>query len=52
VAYLGSYTKYLIESNNFHFYVFQTNNFISENLNIKWDDVVDCSWDKEAIFLL
>jgi putrescine transport system ATP-binding protein len=52
VAYLGSYTKYLIQSKSYQFYVFQTNNFISENLNIKWDDVVDCSWNKEAIFLL
>ena len=52
VAYLGSYTKYLIQSNNYQFYVFQTNNFLSENLNIKWDDIVDCSWNKEAIFLL
>ena len=52
VAYLGSYTKYLIQSNNFNFYVFHPNNSISEELNIKWDDKVECSWDKGAIYLL
>ena len=52
VAYLGSYTKYLIQSNNCNFYVFHANNSISEKLNIKWDDKVECSWDHGAIYLL
>jgi len=52
IAYLGSYTKYLIKSNETTFYVFQQNKFFSENLNIKWDDKVKCSWNEESIFPL
>mgnify|MGYP001174988789 CR=1 FL=1 len=50
VAYLGSYTKYLIESNGFKFYSFMQNSEISENLKIKWDDVVECSWNSDSIY--
>jgi putrescine transport system ATP-binding protein len=50
VAYLGSYTKYLIESNGFKFYSFMQNKEISEKLKIKWDDLVECSWNNESIY--
>ena len=50
VAYLGSYTKYLVESNNFQFYSFMQNREISERLKIKWDDLVECSWNNESIY--
>ena len=50
VAYLGSYTKYLIESNGFKFYSFMQNSEISEELKIKWDDIVECSWKSESVY--
>ena len=50
VAYLGSYTKYLIESNGFKFYSYMQNSEISENLKIKWDDLVECSWNNESVY--
>ena len=50
VAYLGSYTKYLVESNDFQFYSFMQNKEISERLKIKWDDLVECSWNNESIY--
>ena len=34
VAYLGSYTKYLIESNGFNFYAFMQNEEVAENLKL------------------
>ena len=50
IAYLGSYTKYLIKTDKATFYVFQQNKFFTENLNIKWDDKVICSWNENSIF--
>ncbi len=50
VAYLGSYTKYLIESNGFKFYSYMQNSEISEELKIKWDDLVECSWKSESVY--
>jgi len=50
VAYLGSYTKYLIESNGFNFYAFMQNEEVSRNLKIKWDDKVICTWSEDSIF--
>ncbi len=50
VAYLGSYTKYLIESNGFNFYAFMQNEEVAENLKIKWDDKVICTWSEDSIF--
>ena len=50
VAYLGSYTKYLIESNGFNFYAFMQNVEVSRNLKIKWDDKVICTWSEDSIF--
>lgn len=50
VAYLGSYTKYLIEVNKFQFYVFMQNSEISKDLTIKWDDQVECSWGNDSIY--
>jgi putrescine transport system ATP-binding protein len=52
VAYLGSYTKYLIESNGFNFYAFMQNEEVARNLKIKWDDKVICTWSEESIFFL
>ena len=50
VAYLGSYTKYLIESNGFKFYSYMQNSEISEKLKIEWDDLVECSWRSESVY--
>ncbi len=50
VAYLGSYTKYLIESNGFKFYSYMQNSEISEKLKIEWDDLVECSWKSESVY--
>lgn len=50
IAYLGSYTKYLVKTDKATFYVFQQNKFFTENLNIKWDDKVVCSWNENSIF--
>jgi len=50
VAYLGSYTKYLVEVNNYQFYAFMQNREISEDLKIKWDDKVECSWRDDSIY--
>lgn len=52
VAYLGSYTKYLIESNGFNFYAFMQNEEVARNLKIKWDDKVICTWSEESVFFL
>tara|TARA_Y100000768_G_scaffold385593_1_gene372029 strand:+ start:396 stop:1457 length:1062 start_codon:yes stop_codon:yes gene_type:complete len=50
VAYLGSYTKYLIKVGDFKFYSFMQNSEISEDLQIKWDDQVDCNWNDSSIY--
>ena len=50
VAYLGSYTKYLIKVGDFKFYSFMQNSEISEDLQIKWDDQVDCTWNDNSIY--
>tara|TARA_Y100000996_G_scaffold411108_2_gene394648 strand:- start:1905 stop:2966 length:1062 start_codon:yes stop_codon:yes gene_type:complete len=50
VAYLGSYTKYLVKVGDFNFYSFMQNSEISEDLQIKWDDQVDCSWNDSSIY--
>ena len=50
VAYLGSYTKYLVKVGNFNFYSFMQNSEISEDLQIKWDDQVDCTWSDNSIY--
>ena len=50
VAYLGSYTKYLVEVKNYQFYAFMQNREISEDLKIKWDDKVECSWRDDSIY--
>ena len=50
MAYLGSYTKYLIESNGFNFYAFMQNEEVAGNLKIKWDDKVICTWSEDSIF--
>jgi len=50
VAYLGSYTKYLIEVNGFEFYSFMQNSLVSDNLQIRWDDKVQISFDETSIY--
>ena len=50
VAYLGSYTKYLVKVGDFNFYSFMQNSEISEDLQIKWDDQVDCTWNDNSIY--
>ena len=50
VAYLGSYTKYLVKVGDFNFYSFMQNSEISEDLQIKWDDQVDCTWSDNSIY--
>tara|TARA_B100000902_G_scaffold57024_1_gene63883 strand:- start:536 stop:1597 length:1062 start_codon:yes stop_codon:yes gene_type:complete len=50
VAYLGSYTKYLVEVKNYQFYAYMQNSEISEDLKIKWDDKVECSWRDDSIY--
>ena len=52
VAYLGSYTKYLIEVNGFEFYSFMQNSLVSDNLQIRWDDKVQISFDETSIYFL
>ncbi len=51
VAYLGSYTKYLIEVNGIQFYSFMQNSLVSDNLQIKWDDKVEFKFNDSSIFL-
>ena len=50
VAYLGSYTKYLIEVNGFEFYSFIQNSLVSDNLQIRWDDKVQISFNETSIY--
>ncbi len=50
VAYLGSYTKYLIEIDGFEFYSFMQNSLVSDNLEIRWDDKVQISFDETSIY--
>ena len=50
VAYLGSYTKYLIELNGFEFYSFMQNSLVSDNLQIRWDDKVQISFNETSIY--
>lgn len=50
VAYLGSYTKYLIEVNGFQFYSFMQNSLVSDNLQIRWDDKVQISFNETSIY--
>ena len=50
VAYLGSYTKYLIEINGFEFYSFMQNSLVSDNLQIRWDDKVQISFNETSIY--
>ncbi len=50
VAYLGSYTKYLIDVNGFEFYSFMQNSLVSDNLQIKWDDKVQISFNETSIY--
>ena len=50
VAYLGSYTKYLIEIDGFEFYSFMQNSLVSDNLQIKWDDKVQISFNETSIY--
>ncbi len=50
VAYLGSYTKYLIEVNGFEFYSFMQNSLVSDNLQIRWDDKVQISFNETSIY--
>ena len=50
VAYLGSYTKYLIEVNGFEFYSFMQNSLVSDNLEIRWDDKVQISFNETSIY--
>ena len=50
VAYLGSYTKYLIEVNGFEFYSFMQNRLVSDNLQIRWDDKVQVSFNETSIY--
>ena len=50
VAYLGSYTKYLIEVNGFEFYSFMQNSLVSDNLQIRWDDKVQISFNESSIY--
>ena len=50
VAYLGSYTKYLIEVNGCEFYSFMQNSLVSDNLQIRWDDKVQISFNESSIY--
>ncbi len=50
VAYLGSYTKYLIDVNGFEFYSFMQNTLVSDNLQIRWDDKVQISFNETSIY--
>ena len=50
VAYLGSYTKYLIEVNGIEFYSFMQNSLVSDNLQIRWDDKVQISFNETSIY--
>ena len=50
VAYLGGYTKYLIEVNGFQFYSFMQNSLVSDNLQIRWDDKVQISFNETSIY--
>ena len=50
VAYLGSYTKYLIDVNGFEFYSFMQNSLVSDNLQIRWDDKVQISFNESSIY--
>ena len=50
VAYLGSYTKYLIEVNGFEFYSFMQNSLVSDNLQIRWDDKVQISFNETSMY--
>ncbi len=50
VAYLGSYTKYLIDVNGFEFYSFMQNSLVSDNLQIRWDDKVQISFSETSIY--
>ena len=50
VAYLGSYTKYLIDVNGFEFYSFMQNSLVSDNLQIRWDDKVQISFNETSIY--
>jgi len=50
VAYLGSYTKYLIDVNGFEFYSFMQNTLVSDNLQIRWDDKVQISFNESSIY--
>ncbi len=50
VAYLGSYTKYLIDVNGFEFYSFIQNTLVSDNLQIRWDDRVQISFNETSIY--
>ena len=50
VAYLGSYTKYLIDVNGFEFYSFMQNSLVSDKLQIRWDDKVQISFNETSIY--
>ncbi len=50
VAYLGSYTKYLIDVNGFEFYSFMQNSLVSDNLQIRWDDKVQIIFNETSIY--
>ena len=50
VAYLGSYTKYLIDVNGFEFYSIMQNSLVSDNLQIRWDDKVQISFNETSIY--
>ena len=50
VAYLGSYTKYLIEVNGFEFYSFMQNSLVSDDLQIRWDEKVQISFNETSIY--
>ena len=49
IAYLGSYTKYLVESNGFNINIFYQNKFSYQNSPIIIGDNVICAWDKNSV---
>ena len=52
IAYLGSYSKYLIEVNDIQINIFNQNNKINDKFPISIGDNVTCSWNIDSIVFL
>ena len=52
IAYLGSYTKYLVEANGVKINIFNLNKKINDKSLISIGDRVICNWDVDSVVLL